>query len=1659
MSRARYAHIFVAAMAVIAATFGCDLIDPKFNNPVDPGAVNHQGFETVGEVNQVKAVEPVEGGKLVWQNDFLVDKVHEGDSYHLQVSSKSGSWATADLVVDIGDSKTNQIAASTLNIVEGATYFWQARAHKAGVWGSYTAPRSFIAATDLVIVDPLDKVATVDTTPTLSWNDQNIESYELRMASTVDGLASATVTTVRTPMFTVADADKLAFETTLYWQVRGVAAGGFKECWNKPISFSLSWLLAAPLSPGNEGYTSLSKSYLSWDAVKGAKSYELQYLTYTAAPSTTVLTSDIAALTAIPVAVPSYELPAAIANNTLVYWRIRPVNDDGEKPAWGSIWSFTVTMERPELQAPIDKLSTEDLTPDFTWKPITGAKSYHFQLSVDSTFAVLLLDETTTLPSFTPPIEKALPSGKDYYWRVAQTDSSDLQSGFCLPWKLTMDWKAGFTMTAPLDKGGTKDGSPKLDWSDAPGVLKYSIALAETEAALESAIPVIVEKSEYIVVPAVANNGTRFWHVRSLDANSSPGSWGPTWSFSVGVPKVTLVSPVDAFEFKDGVPTFEWSSVDGASIYRIQIAQDKLFTTVVMTDSRLASTKFTPKFALANNTTYYWRVSEKTVDGTWSSYCDPLSFKVAWAATITLSAPANKAALTVAPLLEWGQVASAASYEVQMADTEAGLATASTSKTTTASLQLTFVNAGSTYWRVRPLTSNGLAGLWSSAWYFTASYSATLSLTAPADASSSSSSKPLLDWGTLADAKSYQIQIATSSTVLATATPITVVAPTTAYQTAVSFADASTAYWRVRAVNANGVTSAWGATWSVKIAIPMPALSSPGNAATGQIAQPVLSWTAITGAQSYSLQLSTKSDFSEIITAKAGITTTSYTPVTALNAGTVYYWRVAQKDVDGVIGSYSTAYSFTVAWTQTLTVVDPKDAASVKTTTPTLSWSAVVGASSYEIQMADTSAGITTATAVPVATNSYVIPATSSVPNGSIRYWRVRPINVDKAEGNWGTTWSFTVSISVGITVSPSMDSFPTVAIYGVPSVLASGKSITAAASVTPPTSGSTWTTWDSATYAWYLDGKAISGATSANYVLSSAALGLHSLSVTTTKGTIVGTASTQFRTVDEPGDNRTGLNAEFLFSGSPADSSGNALGVTLSSAPPVLGKDRFGAANSAYAFSASTQSITVSQSAKLTPANFTWSVWIKPTVDPTTTTKSIMAMGTVGSTRLDLHIYNNYRIQFGMLTSSWYADNAFFAKDVWTNIAVSYDGTTLRFYQDGVFKTQVATTVAVPTAMTSGLVFGNDSSSQAFTGAIDDARIHNRALTDGEVLGLFKEGGYGSPVSGAFQRTGIATGTSSLSSDHVLDVGASTAWDKTNIQGSSVIYDSQFKMWYSGSDGANWRIGYATSPDGVSWTKYAGTKTTTTTATTTTPSTTTTATVGYIFDIPATSATSTYFDKNHVMYPSVILDAATYKMWYTGYDGSKYRIGYATSTDGITWTRGNSGNAVLDASTTVGAFDAGGVEACSVIKSGSTYVMYYTGINGASTKIGRATSSDGITWTKATSAVLANQSSSTTAFDKTNVAFPSVMLDGSTYRMWYAGYNGSINQIGYAESTDGLTWTRGASPVLPVGPSGFFDASQTQEPCVIYSNNQYWMWYSGKDSTTYRFGLARLQP
>ena len=58
-------------------------------------------------------------------------------------------------------------------------------------------------------------------------------------------------------------------------------------------------------------------------------------------------------------------------------------------------------------------------------------------------------------------------------------------------------------------------------------------------------------------------------------------------------------------------------------------------------------------------------------------------------------------------------------------------------------------------------------------------------------------------------------------------------------------------------------------------------------------------------------------------------------------------------------------------------------------------------------------------------------------------------------------------------------------------------------------------------------------------------------------------------------------------------------------------------------------------------------------------------------------------------------------------------------------------------------------------------------------------------------------------------------------------------------------------------------------------------------------------------------------------------------------------------------------------------------------------------------------------AWDDVAIHGPSVMFDGSLYHMWYAGFDGNNNRIGYASSSDGISWTKSSGYILDRGSSG----------------------------------------
>ncbi len=307
------------------------------------------------------------------------------------------------------------------------------------------------------------------------------------------------------------------------------------------------------------------------------------------------------------------------------------------------------------------------------------------------------------------------------------------------------------------------------------------------------------------------------------------------------------------------------------------------------------------------------------------------------------------------------------------------------------------------------------------------------------------------------------------------------------------------------------------------------------------------------------------------------------------------------------------------------------------------------------------------------------------------------------------------------------------------------------------------------------------------------------------------------------------------------------------------------------------------------------------------------------------------------------------------------------------------------------------------------------------------------------------------------------------------------YRMWYVGTrsgDPAR-RIGYAVSPDGVSWYRVQGPHT-----------------GGSVFE---GSGTPGSFDQNGVTTFHVIKDGGRYHMWYTGVssDGRWVGFGYATSNNGITWERQNGGLPVLTSRPGLGRFDDDRIigpfvlidEASTIAPceggrtSGRCFRMWYEGFRADNTfYVGLALSPDGISWSivngpAALGSVLAGDPNGPlgfAAFDSNNVGLAAVIKDGAIYRMWYQAKSyqnplehpfGDWFAIGHVTSVDGVNWVR-PNPNRPAF-SGDMDNIRVNPPGtnddvwvvrLLKEDLTYRMWYAtaGTPNST-RFGLVEM--
>ena len=368
-------------------------------------------------------------------------------------------------------------------------------------------------------------------------------------------------------------------------------------------------------------------------------------------------------------------------------------------------------------------------------------------------------------------------------------------------------------------------------------------------------------------------NNTYFWNQYPVSATD----FDPNAPLPPAAPTVTMT-------YSDsGKPKLTWNAVSGATSYRVFRSESR--GTGYSLLGTTTATSYTNTGAAVGKT-YYYRVKAVNSVGT-SGYSNIVSGKAKAAAPAAPSVTAGNSS-TGKPQLTWKAVSGAVKYEVYRSTRQnSGYSLLGT--TTSTSYVNTGASTGTTYYyRVKAVNRDGMASGYSNI------VSGKAKAAAPAapsvTAGNSSTGKPRLTWKAVSGAVSYRIYRSESR---GTGYSLLGTTSSTSYVNT-GASTGTTYYYRVKAVNRDGMASGYSNIVSGKATLPAPVLNIGLSVSSGK---PMLAWDAVPGATSYRIYRSTSRGTGYSLLATT--TSTSYVNTSAAK-GTTYYYRVKACNAAGL---------------------------------------------------------------------------------------------------------------------------------------------------------------------------------------------------------------------------------------------------------------------------------------------------------------------------------------------------------------------------------------------------------------------------------------------------------------------------------------------------------------------------------------------------------------------------------------------------------------------------------------------------------------------------------------------------------------------------------------------------------------------------------------
>lgn len=383
----------------------------------------------------------------------------------------------------------------------------------------------------------------------------------------------------------------------------------------------------------------------------------------------------------------------------------------------------------PELVSPPDASVGNLPSTALVWRTSSAASGYGLQVALDTSFIQLVVNDSL-ITDTTYQVVNLQPL-LWYYWRVnarngAGTSAYSRWRSFKTlgvpvqiallsppnnatgqPTSVTFVWHRGADQTSVVRQ------TAKMWWGsdESTSVSGYWFELT-TDTTAQPSVRDTSLTDTTTTVSALSNNTRYYWRVRARN-EMGWGAFSSWWSFvTVLAPPLApeLLSPANSSVGHPTALTLSWHRRTEADRYRLQLASDTAFSTLVVDDSTLTDTNRVVT-GLQRGVWYYWRVNATNAGGT-GAWSDRWEFRtlLQQPGSVALVAPANNALIGADSVrLVWRQSQpEVVRYWLELATDSLfsnPLVDSMLVDTTTTARQL--INARGYWWRVRAMNEAG----------------------------------------------------------------------------------------------------------------------------------------------------------------------------------------------------------------------------------------------------------------------------------------------------------------------------------------------------------------------------------------------------------------------------------------------------------------------------------------------------------------------------------------------------------------------------------------------------------------------------------------------------------------------------------------------------------------------------------------------------------------------------------------------------------------------------------------------------------------------------------------------------------------------------------------------------------------------------------------